>query len=86
MIVKFLIEVSDELIAVINVEVGDILMFGVDKFEIVAAVLGVVCICLGKELGLIDELKFNFLWIVDWLLFEYDEEVGCYVFVYYLFI
>lgn len=61
-------------------------MFGVDKFEIVVVVLGVVCICLGKELGLIDELKFNFLWIVDWLLFEYDEEVGCYVFVYYLFI
>ena len=34
---------------------------------------------LGKELGLIDESKFNFLWVVDWPQFEYDKEEGRYV-------
>lgn len=44
------------------------------------------CNKFGKELNLINEEEFVFLWVIDWLLFEYDEEVGCYVFVYYLFI
>ncbi|WP_086313816.1 aspartate-tRNA ligase [Enterococcus sp. 7F3_DIV0205] len=78
-IAKFLTEVSDELIKATNAEVGDILMFGADKPEIVAAALGAVRSRLGKELGLIDESKFNFLWVVDWPLFEYDEEAGRYV-------
>ena len=33
---------------------------------------------LGKEQGLIDESKFNFLWVTDWPLFEYDEGEGRY--------
>ncbi|MEI5995071.1 aspartate--tRNA ligase [Candidatus Enterococcus mansonii] len=78
-IAKFLTEVSDELIKATNAEVGDILMFGADKPEIVAAALGAVRSRLGKELDLIDESKFNFLWVVDWPLFEYDEEAGRYV-------
>ncbi|EOH92860.1 aspartyl-tRNA synthetase [Enterococcus haemoperoxidus ATCC BAA-382] len=78
-IAKFLTDVSDDLIKATNAEVGDILMFGADKPEIVAAALGAVRSRLGKELGLIDESKFNFLWVVDWPLFEYDEEAGRYV-------
>lgn len=78
-IAKFLTEVSDDLIKATNAEVGDILMFGADKPEIVAAALGAVRSRLGKELGLIDESKFNFLWVIDWPLFEYDEEAGRYV-------
>ncbi|WP_086444866.1 aspartate--tRNA ligase [Candidatus Enterococcus lemimoniae] len=78
-IAKFLTEVSDDLIKATNAEVGDILMFGADKPEIVAAALGAVRSRLGKELGLINESKFNFLWVIDWPLFEYDEEAGRYV-------
>ncbi|WP_207694118.1 aspartate-tRNA ligase [Enterococcus sp. DIV0212c] len=78
-IAKFLTDVSDDLIKATNAEVGDILMFGADKPEIVAVALGAVRSRLGKELGLIDESKFNFLWVVDWPLFEYDEEAGRYV-------
>ena len=33
---------------------------------------------LGKELNLIDETQFNFLWVTEWPLFEYDEEDGRY--------
>lgn len=78
-IAKFLTDVSDELIKATNAEVGDILMFGADKPEIVAAALGAIRSRLGKELGLIDEAKFNFVWVVDWPLFEYDEEASRYV-------
>ncbi|MFD2306381.1 aspartate--tRNA ligase [Enterococcus termitis] len=78
-IAKFLTDVSDDLIKATNAEVGDILMFGADKPEVVAAALGAIRSRLGKELGLIDESKFNFLWVVDWPLFEYDEEAGRYV-------
>jgi aspartyl-tRNA synthetase len=78
-IAKFLTEVSEELMATTNAEVGDILMFGADKPAIVAAALGAIRTRLGKELDLIDDSKFNFLWVVDWPLFEYDEEAGRYV-------
>ena len=58
---------------------GDLLMFGADKSEIVAAALGAIRTRLGKELGLIDESKFNFLWVTDWPQFEFSEEEGRYV-------
>jgi aspartyl-tRNA synthetase len=58
--------------------VGSLLLFVADKKDVVAASLGALRNKLGKELGLIDETKFNFLWVVDWPLFEYDEEDGRY--------
>ncbi len=59
-------------------KVGSLLLFVADKKEVVAASLGALRNKLGKDLGLIDESKFNFLWVVDWPLFEYDEEDGRY--------
>jgi len=78
-IAKFLVEATDDIIAATNAEVGDLLMFGADSFEIVAATLGAIRTRLGKELELIDESAFNFLWVVDWPQFEYDAEAGRYV-------
>lgn len=60
------------------VETGDLLLFVADKKKVVADSLGALRLKLGKELGLIDESKFNFLWITDWPLLEYDEEAGRY--------
>ena len=40
--------------------------------------LGALRLKLGKDLDLIDETKFNFLWVTEWPLFEYDEEEGRY--------
>ena len=34
---------------------------------------------IAKELGLIDNDKFNFLWVVDWPMFEWSEEEGRYM-------
>ena len=77
-IAKFLTEHSDSIIAVTQAEVGDLLMFVADKKDVVAASLGALRNRLGKELDLIDEDTFNFLWVVDWPLLEYDEEAGRY--------
>ena len=56
--------------------VEELLLFVADKKSVVADSLGALRLHLGKELGLIDESKFNFLWVIDWPLFEYDEEAG----------
>lgn len=78
-IAKFFSESSDALIAATNAEVGDLLLFCADTKDVVAASLGALRNRLGKELNLINEDQFNFLWIVDWPLFEYDEDAGRYM-------
>ncbi|RBR30947.1 aspartate--tRNA ligase [Enterococcus cecorum] len=78
-IAKFLGDATEKIVAATNAEVGDLLMFGADSFDVVCASLGAVRLKLGKELGLIDKSKFNFLWVVDWPQFEYDKEEGRYV-------
>lgn len=62
-----------------NAKVGDLLLFVADKKEVVAASLDALRRLLGDELDLIDHSKFNFLWITDWPLLEYDEEENRYV-------
>ena len=78
-IVKFFQE--EELTAIATAcgaEVGDLLVFVADSKAVVADSLGALRCHLAKELGLIDESKFNFLWVIDWPLFEHDEEAGRY--------
>jgi aspartyl-tRNA synthetase len=62
----------------LDAETGDLLLFVADKKNIVADALGALRLKLGKDLKLIDETKFNFLWVTDWPLLEYDEEEGRY--------
>ncbi|WP_243290660.1 aspartate--tRNA ligase [Bacillus sp. FJAT-47783] len=58
----------------LQAEAGDLLLFVADTKEVVADALGALRLKLGKELNLIDETKFNFLWVVDWPLVEYAED------------
>ncbi|HLR80564.1 MAG TPA: aspartate--tRNA ligase [Bacillota bacterium] len=58
---------------------GDLLLFVADKTSIVYDSLGALRLMLGKSLNLIDESLFNFLWITDWPLLEYDETEKRYV-------
>jgi aspartyl-tRNA synthetase len=60
-------------------QTGDILFFVADTPEVTAAALGHLRLELGRRLGLIDEDAFNFLWVVDFPLFEYDPEEKRYV-------
>lgn len=78
-IAKFISEEEKQgLIEKANAQDGDLLLFVADRTSVVYDSLGALRLKLGKELGLIDESKFNFLWITDWPLFEYDEELGRY--------
>ncbi|WP_033542721.1 aspartate--tRNA ligase [Planococcus sp. CAU13] len=71
-------EAAESLIAAADAEAGDLLLFVADKKAVVADALGALRMKFGKELGLIDESVYKFLWITDWPLFEYDEKEGRY--------
>ncbi|QIL46105.1 aspartate--tRNA ligase [Vagococcus coleopterorum] len=75
-IAKFMTEHEAAVLEATNAEAGDLIMFAADQADVVAASLGALRNKLGKELGLIDESQFNFLWVVDWPLLEFDEEAG----------
>ncbi|MCA1025360.1 aspartate--tRNA ligase [Cytobacillus kochii] len=78
-IAKFVSEEDQAAIqSALGVEAGDLLLFVADKKSVVADALGALRLKLGKQLKLIDESKFNFLWVTDWPLLEYDEEDGRY--------
>ena len=64
---------------------GDIMFFVADKPNIVADALGNLRLHLGKQLDLIDETQYNFLWIVDYPLFEWNEEESRYEPFHHLF-
>ncbi|KXA16758.1 aspartate--tRNA ligase [Fusobacterium equinum] len=57
---------------------GDVVLVIADRAKIVHAALGALRLRLGKELGLIDMNSYKFLWVVDFPMFEYDEEEGRY--------
>ena len=72
-------EELDNLVNAMEGKPGDLLLFAADSNKIVWEVLGSLRCELGKELGLIPEDEFAFLWITDFPLFEYSEEQGRYV-------
>lgn len=71
-------QMAEDLQKTADAEAGDLLLFVADKKKVVADALGALRLKLGKERGLIDESKFNFLWVTEWPLFEYDEEAERY--------
>ena len=76
-IAKFLSrEVLDQLKADGGIETGDALFFLADKEKDVMNIGGHVITELGKRLDLIDQNIFKFCWIVDFPMFEPDEETG----------
>ncbi|MBI5695391.1 MAG: aspartate--tRNA ligase [Nitrospirae bacterium] len=57
-------------------EAGDLLLFSADKPAVVNNTLGHLRLDIAKRLGLIDDTKFNFLWVTDFPQFEYNEDEG----------
>jgi len=64
----------DAIVTKLAGESGDLLLFVADEPTVVAAALGHLRLELGKRLNLINEQEFNFLWVVDFPLFEYNPE------------
>lgn len=75
-IAKFITEIAEPLNACLQAEAGDIVFFVADKPSVVAQSLSELRLELARQHHLIDTNKFNFLWVVDWPLFEEDEETG----------
>lgn len=68
--------VKEELIKQLNLVDNDLVLIVADKLMNANTALGALRLTLGRELDLIDDKKFNFLWVVDWPLFEFNEEEG----------
>ena len=74
-IAKFLSE--DEMKAIIEkteAKTGDVIFIIADKKKVVATALGALRLRIGKDLDLINKDDFKFLWVVDFPMFDYDEE------------
>ena len=79
-IAKFLSEEERKGIAeALELKVGDIVFFQAGEPAMVNAALGNLRVHLGEYLKLIPENSFNFLWVTDFPLYEYDEEEKRYV-------
>ncbi len=67
-------EIKQQIIERMGAEDGDLILFVADREKIVCKVLGELRNNLAKELGLIDNSKFNFLWVTDFPLFEWNDK------------
>ena len=72
-------EELEALVTAMKGEPGDLLLFAADTNKIVWNVLGALRLELGKELELIDESKYNFLWVDDFPQFEWSDEEERYI-------
>lgn len=74
-IAKFLSE--EEMKAIIEkteAKTGDVIFIVADKKKVIHAALGALRLRIGKDLELINKDDFKFLWVVDFPMFDYDEE------------
>lgn len=78
-VAKFLTTIEDELTASLQLEDNDLVLFVADTFEVANNTLGALRTRIAKELDMVDNSKFNFLWVVDWPMFEWSEEEGRYM-------
>lgn len=74
---KFLKENQlQELIAQLGAKKGDCIFIVSDKTPLALSVLGAIRLIIAKELDIIPDDKWNYLWITEMPFFEYDEESG----------
>ena len=78
-VAKFLTGIQADLTVALALEDKDLVLFVADTLEVANATLGALRGRIAKELDLIDNDKFNFLWVVDWPMFEWSEEEGRYM-------
>ena len=71
---KFFEGKEAEICSNLGAEKGDLILFVADKYKIACTALGAVRSKLGKDLGLLNPAEFKFAWIVDFPLFEWNEE------------
>lgn len=78
-IAKFLTPIEDKLTSTLHLSENDLVLFVADSLEVANNVLGYLRNHIAKDLDLVDKSKFNFLWVIDWPMFEWSEEEGRYM-------
>lgn len=78
-VAKFLTSIESELTVRLQLEENDLVLFVADTLEVANNTLGALRTRIAKELDMVDTSQFNFLWIVDWPMFEWSEEEGRYM-------
>lgn len=78
-VAKFLTDIEGKLTERLQLEENDLVLFVADTLEVANNTLGALRTRIAKELDMVDNSKFNFLWVVDWPMFEWSEEEGRYM-------
>ena len=74
---KFMTEDElDNLVKAMGGEPGDLLVFAADKNKVVWDVLGNLRLELARQMEIIDESKFEFVWVTEFPLLEYNDDLG----------
>ena len=75
--VKFITELElEQLIKTLGVEKGDCVFIISDKTSLALSVMGALRLIIAKELDIIPDNEWNFLWITEMPFFEFDEDSG----------
>lgn len=67
-----------EIADAMDAKAGDLILIVSDRNKVVFDSLGFLRRHIAEEMGLLDDNQYNLLWVVDFPLFEYDEEAGAY--------
>ena len=70
---------KEALRTMLNIEENDIVFFVADKKKVAQTSLGALRVKLGHDLDLINKDAYEFLWVTDFPMFEYDENENRYV-------
>ncbi len=85
-IAKFMAEAEKgSIVKALGAEKGDLILFAADKPSIANTVLGRLRLNIGGRLGLIPKEGYNFVWVTEFPMFEYDEAEKRYVAVHHPF-
>jgi aspartyl-tRNA synthetase len=73
-IAKFVGPVADDLVKRLELEPGDLVFFTADTWTIATRAIGELRIRVGRDLELIDPDAWKFVWVVDFPMFDWDED------------
>jgi aspartyl-tRNA synthetase len=71
---RFLEPIAADLIQRLGCQPGDTLVFGADTYSVCQKALGELRQKIARDMNLIDESKWAFVWVVDFPMFEFDDE------------
>lgn len=77
--IKFLDDYQEDLIKTLNLEDQDLVCFVADRWETCCTALGALRLAFRDAYALVDDSVYSYLWVVDFPMFEEDEEAGRYI-------